>query len=59
MELILDASFLGEREQAHEYLANMLELPAYYGRNLDALHDCLSEMHELTLIIKNVQLAGD
>lgn len=59
MEKILDAAFLGERQQAHEYLAQMLDLPSYYGRNLDALHDCLSEMREIRLIIKNTQLAGD
>lgn len=59
MEKILDAAFLGERQQAHEYLAQMLDLPSYYGRNLDALHDCLSEMREVKLIIKNTQLAGD
>lgn len=28
------------------YLAYMLELPAYYGKNLDALHDVLSEVCE-------------
>ena len=27
----------------HIYLAYRLDLPAYYGRNLDALHDALSE----------------
>ena len=30
----------------HIYLAYMLDLPAYYGRNLDALHDVLSEESE-------------
>ena len=27
----------------HIYLAYMLDLPAYYGKNLDALHDALCE----------------
>ena len=59
MEKILDAAFLGEREQAHDYLARMLDLPPYYGRNLDALYDCLCEMPGLKLVIINTQLAGD
>ena len=59
MEIILDAAFLGEREQAHDYLKEMLDLPDYYGRNLDALHDCLSEMNGLEIVIKNASSAGD
>ena len=30
----------------HVYLAYMLELPAYYGKNLDALHEVLCEESE-------------
>ena len=28
----------------HNYLALMLDLPAYYGHNLDALYDCLTSL---------------
>jgi len=35
----------------HVYLAYMLDLPAHYGRNLDALHDCLSTESEETRIL--------
>lgn len=35
----------------HVYLAYMLDLPAYYGKNLDALHDVLSETGEETCIM--------
>ena len=59
MEIILDAAFLGEKEQAHDYLKEMLDLPYYYGRNLDALHDCLGEKSGLTIIIKNSAGAGE
>ena len=31
------------REKAHQYLAEMLDLPEYYGGNLDALYDVLTE----------------
>ena len=39
----------------HVYLAYMLEFPAYYGKNLDALHDLLGEISEETRIV----LAGE
>ena len=32
------------REDAHAELARALELPEYYGKNLDALYDCASTM---------------
>ncbi|MBR2528301.1 MAG: barstar family protein [Blautia sp.] len=31
------------REQIHEYLAGILEFPPYYGKNLSALYDVLTE----------------
>lgn len=34
----------------HEQLAMALSFPAWYGRNLDALHDCLTGMtQDITL----------
>ncbi len=41
---ILDGKMMTDRAAAHDYLARSLDLPEYYGRNLDALYDCLSEM---------------
>ncbi len=32
-----------EREGAHDYLAGQLNFPPWYGRNLDALYDLLTE----------------
>ncbi len=49
--LVLDAKRLNDREAAHDYLAKQLGLPEWYGRNLDALADCLGEMGEQTTII--------
>ena len=59
MQIVLDASFLGEREAAHDYLQEMLGLPDYYGRNLDALYDCLTDFNDLTLVIVNSEYAGE
>ena len=34
----------GERDKAHDYLKELFSLPDYYGRNLDALYDCLTDL---------------
>ena len=49
MQVMLDISRMG-REQLHDYLQEMLPLPEYYGRNLDALYDCLTDVREETMI---------
>ena len=41
-KIILDGNYMKTRQKAHKYLARKLELPSYYGNNLDALWDCLS-----------------
>ena len=32
------------KEQGHDYLKEALNFPDYYGKNLDALYDCLCEI---------------
>ena len=44
MHVILDARELGEKTSAHAYLKKIFSFPDYYGNNLDALYDCLSEL---------------
>ena len=34
------------RESLHQALMDALELPDYYGKNLDALMDCMTEIRE-------------
>lgn len=46
----LDGARMTDRAEAHDYLARRLALPEYYGRNLDALYDCLSSGMEDTEI---------
>ena len=41
---ILYGNEIHSKEQLHEKLMQLLPLPAYYGKNLDALHDCLTEL---------------
>ena len=45
MEIIeLDGARLCSRGEAMMRLGEALELPEWWGRNLDALHDCLTEL---------------
>lgn len=53
LEYTLDGSYLRNPQEAHEYLMEQLELPEYYGHNLDALYDCLTEMGEAEITIWN------
>ena len=43
--------FLTGDNLTHDALAQAFGFPAYYGRNLDALHDCLCEIGEETAIV--------
>ena len=48
-KVIVDCQELLHKEQAHSYLAQVMEFPEYYGHNLDALFDCLTELGECTI----------
>ena len=47
---ILDGDLITDKETLHSILASSLQFPDWYGRNLDALYDCLSDMQEETEI---------
>lgn len=53
MAFILEGRAMTDRVAAHTHLAERLELPIYYGRNLDALYDVLTEIGEETEIVLN------
>ena len=50
MTVYLNGNEMVSREAAHDHLANELDLPDYYGRNLDALYDLLMEVSAETQI---------
>ena len=47
------------KENPHEYIKEKLDLPEYYGENLDALFDCLTEISNKTIIIKDSSLLDE
>ena len=51
MTVILEGKAMTDRVSAHSHLAERLELPTYYGRNLDALYDVLTGITEETEIV--------
>ena len=44
MLILCDFERLGTPEAVYDYLTRELAFPAYFGRNLDALHDCLTDV---------------
>ena len=54
MKLIIDGSVLSEEAAVHDLFTRALDLPEWYGRNLDALYDVLTERGEpLRLLVRN------
>ena len=53
MKVTLDALRLQQKDEAHKYLREALNFPDYYGENLDALHDCLTELDDVSVEFVN------
>ena len=49
----IDCRELTSRTAVHDCFARMFALPAFYGRNLDALYDVLTELQPSTLILEH------
>ena len=48
--IVIDAEGVETREMLHSLLAERLNFPEWYGKNLDALYDCLTDINEETEI---------
>ena len=46
MDYRIDLTGIGNRADLHDRLQEALPLPVWYGRNLDAFYDCLTEQAE-------------
>jgi len=51
MKIVLDACCMNKKEEAHAYLKEKMNFPEYYGNNLDALYDCLTELSDTEIVI--------
>ena len=49
----IDCRELSSRAAAHDCFARVFALPAFYGRNLDALYDVLTELPPCTLLLEH------
>lgn len=49
-KIILDGNMMTSRQETHSYIKKKMKFPDYYGNNLDALADCLSETEKKTRI---------
>lgn len=49
-KVTIDTHKLQTMEQIHNFLAQELNFPSYYGKTLDAFFDCLTDLTEETEI---------
>ena len=49
-KITINFETFADKEEAHNYLAEQLEFPDYYGKNLDALYECLTEISSPTAV---------
>ena len=51
MLILCDFERLSTADAVYDYLTEELAFPAYFGRNLDALHDCLTDLASPTRLV--------
>ncbi len=49
--IILDGKYMVSRSEAYEYINRIIQFPDYFGKNLDALADCLSPLNSEAIVI--------
>ena len=50
MIVLLEGTALKSKQALHETMACALHFPPWYGGNLDALFDCLTDLHQKTTL---------
>lgn len=57
--ITLDLAHMQSVPALHNYLRSVLALPVYYGANLDALYDCLTELDVVTELVVPAAIADE
>ena len=57
--ITLDLAQMQSVSALHNYLRSVLALPVYYGANLDALYDCLTELDAVTELVVPAAIADE
>ena len=50
---VLDGNKITDRETLHKTLAENLNFPGWYGGNLDALYDCLTDLGPFRMVLSH------
>lgn len=58
-QVIIDGNIVKTKKEFHEQMALQLHFPDYYGKNLDAMYDCLTEQKEGKIIFRNMAKLSD
>ena len=58
-KIVLELEKMRSLPMLHKYLHTALALPEYYGANLDALYDCLTEIAEPTELVVSTKVAQE
>ena len=51
MNIIVDCGGIATKEDLHAHIAATLSFPDWYGHNLDALMDCLTDLTDTTVTL--------
>lgn len=58
MNITMDCGGIATKRELHEHIAEALSFPDWYGHNLDALMDCLTDLDETTVILTGRDRVG-
>ena len=50
-QISLDGNVLADASSVHDYLKQQFAFPDYYGKNFDALYDCLTDLDGVEITI--------
>ena len=51
MEITIDCGGIATKRELHELIAESLCFPDWYGHNLDALMDCLTDLEDVAVTL--------